>query len=397
MLPWTTGISPEPLDERDAPGDERVSRTEKKALVAEPYLITEGGPLRRLERALRIARGDRYDWLRRSVAFFAVGYLPVLVFGCVFRLVNGSWIPAMTSVETHVRAIVSIPLLLAAELFVETRAITAGIYLVESGLVAPVINEYRAAIERTARLRNSVFAEVALLAASLGTVFVDSTFVGGTWVAAWGNLPMVIIARFLLFRWLWRWLLWSVFVARFARLRFVLRSTHPDRMAGLGPLLEPSYAFCAVVAAVSSSIAASWATLMIRANMPASTFYPMAATYAGLALLLIGLPACLLAVRLVQIRREGLRHYGAFAHRYARAFEDRWFFAGGTEALGAPDIQSLADLGGSYDVLTQIRVFPWTRRVVLFAVGCALLPMVPLLLLEVELGELVVRLVKAML
>lgn len=397
MLPWTTGISPEPLDDREEPGDERVSRVGKKALVVEPYLITEGGLLRRIERVLRIARGDRYDWMRRSVAFLAVGYLPLLVFGCVWRLVNGTWIPAMTSVETHVRALVSIPLLLAAELFVETRAITAGIYLVESGLVVPVIDKYRAVVRRTARLRDSVFVELALLAASLATVFVDSTYVGGARMAALGNLPMVVIARFLLLKWLWRWLLWSVFVARFARLRFLLRSTHPDRMGGLGPLLEPSYAFCAVVAAVSSSIAAGWATLMIRANVPASTFYPMAATYAGLALALTGLPGCLLAARLVQIRRDGLRHYGAFAHRYARAFEDRWFFADGKDALGAPDIQSLCDLGGSYDVLSQTRVVPWNRRLVLFALGSALLPMVPLLLLEIELGELMVRLVKAML
>lgn len=360
--------------------------------AASSYEITEGGLLRSLERALHLTRGDGRDWLRRCAFFLVITYLPVLLLGLGWRIIAGDWLPPLAHVHTHVRALVSVPLLLAAEVVVETRARGAGAYVLASRLVGEAREGHEAAIERTARLRDSHVVEVALLAIALGTSFLEGTYFGAASLFQWLNEPSIVVFRFLLLRWIWRWLLWGVFLGRLARLRLELRATHPDRLAGLAPLLGPSHAIAVVAAAGSSAIASGWIELMVRHQRPLSAFYDMALTYVLVMVVLALLPACVFIPSLYRARKDGLGAYGAFAHRFVGAFEERWFEAGGKEALGAPDLSSLADLGGSYTVVAEIRLFPWTPRLVLVIVLGALLPMVPLMTIEIGLPELLQKL-----
>ena len=53
-------------------------------------------------------------------------------------------------------------------------------------------------------------------------------------------------------------------------------------------------------------------------------------------------------------RRVGLREYGTLAQRYVREFDDKWLRGGapaGEPLVGSGDIQSLADLGNSFEVV----------------------------------------------
>jgi len=256
---------------------------------------------------------------------------------------------------------------------------------------------YRAAIVRTTRLRDSVAVEVALLVGVLASLFAAETYVGGDSLLTWSTLPARIAFRFLVLRWIWRWVLWGVFLWRVSRLRLVLRATHPDRLAGIGALLGPSYAFCAVIAACAAALAAGWVDVMRHAHLPLSAFYPMALTYAFIAALLALLPTCVFTAVLYRVRKEGMASFGAFSHRFVQAFEERWHDASGKDALGAPDISSLADLGGSYVALTEMRVIPWTGRLVHTVVLGSILPMVPVVCLELGIPAIIQRLWKMML
>lgn len=63
------------------------------------------------------------------------------------------------------------------------------------------------------------------------------------------------------------------------------------------------------------------------------------------------------------------------------------------EALvGSADIQSLADLGNSYEVVQSMRLVPVTRDTIVFIVAATLLPVVPLALTMMPLEELLKRL-----
>ena len=65
--------------------------------------------------------------------------------------------------------------------------------------------------------------------------------------------------------------------------------------------------------------------------------------------------------------------------------------------MGSADIQSLADLGNSYEVVRSMRVVPFTRDVVVQLAVITLLPVVPLLLTMISLEELLKGLLKVVL
>ena len=62
------------------------------------------------------------------------------------------------------------------------------------------------------------------------------------------------------------------------------------------------------------------------------------------------------------------------------------------ELLGTGDIQSLADLGNSFEVVRSMRLAPITRDPIVQVGVAALLPLAPLLLTMMPLEELIRRL-----
>jgi hypothetical protein len=97
------------------------------------------------------------------------------------------------------------------------------------------------------------------------------------------------------------------------------------------------------------------------------------------------------APQLAGAKRRSLREYGALTERYVREFDARWRRggAGADEPLvGSADIQSLADLGNSYEVVRTMRIAPVTRDAKLRLGAATLLQSVPLLLTMMPLDEL---------
>jgi hypothetical protein len=102
-------------------------------------------------------------------------------------------------------------------------------------------------------------------------------------------------------------------------------------------------------------------------------------------------PLLVFAGQLAQARRTGLREYGTLAERYVRDFENKWLRGGGAAdepLLGSADIQSLADLSNSVEVVRTMRSTPFTKDDILRLMATTLAPLVPLLLTIMPLGEL---------
>ena len=66
----------------------------------------------------------------------------------------------------------------------------------------------------------------------------------------------------------------------------------------------------------------------------------------------------------------------------------------GEPLVGSADIQSLADLGNSFEIVRGMSMVPFTRNTVLQLAVITLLPVTPLLLTMVSLEELVKRLLQ---
>ena len=94
-------------------------------------------------------------------------------------------------------------------------------------------------------------------------------------------------------------------------------------------------------------------------------------------------PLLVFGPKLAAAKRAGLREYGTLAQRYVREFDQKWV-RGGAPAeeplIGSADIQSLADLGNSFEVVKGMRFAPITLQAVVQLAVVTLLPLVPLLL-----------------
>jgi hypothetical protein len=363
------------------------------------FSFAHGGPLRRAEQNLRITRDDRNDLARRIAVVVTTAYVPILVAGLASRIAVGDWPRALAELTTHVRVLAVLPLLLLAETTIENRTHEVAHYLRESELVPPErLEAHREALARAARLRDSVAAEIGLVALVLVSALLSPVVTTETAPAVrWALLPAGLWFRFLFLRLLWRWGAWALYLYRLSRLPLALRATHPDRMAGLEPLTSPSSGFAVVVAAASSSVAARWADRMRFEGLDAQAFAEDAATFTVVALLVALAPLLSFSARLTRVWRLGGHAYGAFASRYANAFERRWIGAEGDDALGAPAVQALSDLGGTYERVEHIRVVLVSRATVAALLAGAIGPMLPVLAADVGATTLLLRIAKAFL
>ena len=115
-----------------------------------------------------------------------------------------------------------------------------------------------------------------------------------------------------------------------------------------------------------------------------------------LALVSLG-PICVFAPRLAQARLAGLRRYGALASAYVLDFDRKWIGhrpPDGEALLGSADIQSLADLANSFEVVRSVSIFPFGKQTLLQLAVIVALPILPLTLTMFPLDELLGRILK---
>lgn len=376
---------------------------------------TLGGPLYRMLLGAHLAGPTVQLQNRRVLLIVAVTWLPLLFLSAITgHFLGGQGLPFLRDVETHVRLLVALPVLVAAELFVHQRLPPALKLFVDRGVVTTEDTpKFYAAIEAAMRMRNSVPLELALLVfaytaghlvwaheLTLGTstwyAMHDGNNVQLTLPGYWNAFVSIPIAQFILFRWylglaIWFWLMWRV-----SRLNLQLSPIHPDRAGGIGFLGESSYSFSPILFAQSTVLAGIIFGRIAYKGQSLISFEVTIVFLIGFFVLLLVGPLTVFTPHLARVRRLGLSQYGTLATSYVTDFHDKWVRAGGEgEAmLGTADIQSLADLANSYALVREMRIVPFGLGHMGRLAIIAGIPMFPLLLTLMPLHELVDRLVK---
>jgi hypothetical protein len=212
------------------------------------------------------------------------------------------------------------------------------------------------------------------------------------WWYGYVSLPFF---QFLLLRWYFRIFLWARFLWQVSRIDLSLIPTHPDRVGGLGFLSNTAYAFVPLAAAHGAMLAGLIANRIFYAGAELLDFKVEVAIVLALLLFLVFGPFLAFAPRLAEAKRTGLREYGTLAERYVREFDVKWLRGGAPPdelLVGSADLQSLADLGNSFEVVRTMRMAPVTRDAVLQLAAATLAPVVPLALTMMSLEELLKKL-----
>jgi len=129
------------------------------------FSLVLGGPLFQLLRKAHL-EGDHLElWYRRILVLTSVAWLPLLLLTTLgTRDGNVGRLSFFHDVELHVRFLVALPALVAAELIVHQRLSPLVGRFTQRGIVVPEEQpRFRSAIQSAMRLRNSIASEVALL------------------------------------------------------------------------------------------------------------------------------------------------------------------------------------------------------------------------------------------
>jgi hypothetical protein len=175
--------------------------------------------------------------------------------------------------------------------------------------------------------------------------------------------------------------------------------THPDRAAGLGGLGVTHLNLCPLILGLSAMLVASHAeTVLFGGAKLDSLIMPLALIVVESAVIVLA-PLTFFSPKLLKVKQLGLMRYGQLASAYTQAFEAKWIKSGAAkeELLGTADLQSLADLGNSFEVVENMRIVPFSRNDALLLALAAILPMLPLVLIVLPLNELLLRGVKSVL
>jgi hypothetical protein len=380
------------------------------------FSLVLGGPLYQLFRRAHLAGETLELARRRMIGVSLVAWLPLLALAALHGQVlpGSSEMPFLLDIEVHVRFLIALPLLIAAELIVHQRMRFVVKHFERREIVPERARlQFDAAIASLFRVRNSVLAEVLLVAFVYGVgillvwrfyVVLDTNTwytvpaVGGSELSLaglWYEYVSMPLFQFLLLRWYFRIALWTRFLWQVSRIRLSLIPTHPDRVGGLGFLANTAYAFVPLALAHGAVLSGMIANRIFHFGASLPGFKVEILVIVVLVQLLVFAPLFVFAPQLAEAKRTGLSEYGALAERYVREFDAKWLRGAAPHdepLVGSADIQSLADMGGSFEVVQGMRLAPVTRDAILRLGVATLVPIAPLLLTIMPMEELVKRL-----
>lgn len=381
------------------------------AVDASDFSLVTGGSLYRLMLGARLVIPPLGGLRRRVAAAVLVSWVPLLVLTLWSgHATGGVAVPFLYDIEAYARFVVAVPMLLLADVVVH-RELGAVVDTFRSrGIVNPASRPgFEAAITSTRGWRDAVAMEAALL----GLVLLGGPWAwrhglalpADTWYAVlddgkhhltaagyWFVFVSAPVFQFLLLRWYFRLALWWVFLWRVSRMPLALHAAHPDRAGGLGFLGDSLFAFLPLLLAQSIVVAGLISSRVATGTHNAAEFSGEVVVLVLLMMATVIVPLLFFSGALRAARRRGLQRYDALATVYVTRFQQKWLGRALPEdepLLGTADIQTLADLAGSTDVVRRAGPFVFDLRVSLQLLAFTALPFFPLVLTVIPLGELV--------
>lgn len=363
--------------------------------------FNRSGPFYRLQRRLGLIGEHSLNVGRRALLFAGLAWLPVLGLAALQGLAWGGASERALLLDFRVHAFA---VAIAAFIVMERAADQRLGWLLSQFIARGIVSEAsRPGLVRThqASLRRSgnAWAEAAMLllayamswlwlnhaaAQSPGGSWVGQV-VDGRWQPSWaGGWVLGVTAPlygFLLLRWLWRFGCWALMLRDLARCELRLVATHADRCGGLSFIgLYPS-TYTLFVFAFSSVTSAGVLRQIVHHGAGLTSFKFEAIGLIVFVMVAFVLPLCAFTPLLLGLKRRGLADYGALVSRHNLAFEARWIGGpgdgvDGAEALGSPDVSSLADLAAGYELVTRIKAVPVSKASLAPLLLGALLPVV---------------------
>jgi len=379
--------------------------------------LVRGDFLYRIQRRVGLIPADGLGLVRRAVFWSLLAWLPIAAWAWFAHraLPPLAGEPLLAHFGVHARCLVAIPLLILAEGPAHQISRRLVPHFVSSGLVSETaLPAFRRAQARAVRLRNAtapwiLMVGVVLALNTAAEVIQRShevtwaTEAGAPTSLGFGAIWYLYVARpihlTLLVAWLWRVFLIGALFRRVVSIDLALVPTHPDRAAGLGFLEEAPKIFAPVVFALGAVMAARWAHDVVYHDVHVQALRVQMAAFVIVAVLLFSAPLFVFAPLLAKTKRRALLDYSALVGRHGRLVRERWI-AGkqlrNDEILSAPELGPVADTAPIYEAVAAMRVLPIGKVTIAPLLVAAVLPLIPVLAIEIPVTKILGALAKAL-
>ena len=379
------------------------------------FSITRGGLLYRLLIKIGIIRPEKKSAGAQILFFIGLCYLPLLLLSLWegYHWDSGIDVPFLKEFATAIRFLLVIPLLIIAEAIVDKRVkLTLGQFE-RSGMIT---SENRAKFESSKiqadQWTESIWADVVIILLIVLNLLIKNKIntldlttwafpyaedpyrhsLAGNW-AAFVSFP---VFQFILWRWIWRWVIWSRMLRMISRADLSIIPTHPDRSGGLGFLGEPPMPFSIFTLGLSLLFSGILAERVIFQGLFLQDHYGVIILFALICILINLLPLHSFIQPLNAARIKGIYTYHALIARHHRAFDRKWIRdkdKAQEEILGSPDASSAADIQAVYEAVKKMTVFPFDLKTMAATLGIVLFPLLFVFALQIPLAEVLKKLI----
>jgi len=168
---------------------------------------------------------------------------------------------------------------------------------------------------------------------------------------------------------------------------------------GLGFLERTPSAFMPLLLALSVVLASAWAHDIAYHDLDVHALALPGAVFVVVVTLVMLAPLVTFAPALTRAKRRALAEYGALVARHGRLVRERWIEGKDpkdAELLEAPEIGPVADTIALYETVQRSRTMPIGKRTLVAILLPLALPMLAVVALQVPIGELLLKLLKAL-
>jgi len=375
------------------------SSNDKYSADYKGFSLVSGGLIYSLTSIFRSKSNDTKGLVRTAIALVLITWVPL----CVLALVAGTTNDTSSTISFfedflfHLRFLLVIPFLILIERIVDHTFIE---YIQNSDYLIPNTQQekFNQLVTRIDKLTDSYIPEIVFLITLYVLVIFnwnslsvfDSgrnylTYQGTTTLnpAGWYYLLVCSpILKLLIFRWIWRWIVWAFSIIRISRYKLQTDPLHADRMAGLAYTNLSPMTFSFILMAPSAIIAASIGIDIIYHGAVLKSFIFPIMLYIVLLPIVLYAPLISFFPFLIRAKSYGIRKFGNLIRKHNIDYAAKWIEGAPPKddhLLGSVDNSSLSDINGSYASVQGLKMIPVDIKMFILSLGLNALPFIPLI------------------
>jgi hypothetical protein len=354
-----------------------------------PFSLFDGDRLNRVFAVLHAPQDGRFRMLKRCVIVVLLTWVPVAVLALFGGLFGGGIATTnfFADFAAYAQFLIAMPLFMLAEPFVEASTRIADRQFVDCGIVRTQdVNELHRVHCLIRRLRLSWWPDIAFVAIAYAlslAILVPEFAVHplATWhvkdyaqwrtltaPGAWEFLIALPILNYTWLRFVWKIVMWTIYLLRVSRMRLELHPAHPDLTGGIGFISATQGRFALFILAYGvSNIAATvgYEIAVLHYDLSAMPVWGPLLGFTIGAPLLFTLPLLMFTAQLYRSKQHALSLYRERVTEHTRVVEKRWRERHRSAESAVEEVRELTELsalGTMFVRIQNMRVVPFDMR-----------------------------------